>query len=85
MPVLDSGGGVSDGAGSIGGTVGSVGIGGGDSGIVTFGTSTGFFFGLTCFFLTDRLAFFFALFFALRLAKHSHRPIVRHLTIIILR
>ena len=83
MPVPDSEGGVCDGAGSTGGAVDSDAISGGDSGIVTFGTVS--FFGFFCFFLTDRFAFFFALFFALRLAKHGHRPIVNLLTIIILR
>ena len=85
MSVPSSDGGVSDGAGSTGAIV-SVGTGGGDSGIVTLGVgSTTFFFGFACFFLTDRFAFFFALFFALRLAKHAHRHIVGPLTIIILR
>ena len=86
MPVPDSDGGVCDGVGSTGGAVGSVGIDGGDSGIVTLGgASTVFFFGFSCFFLTDRFAFFFALFFALRLAKYVHRRNVEPLTIIILR
>ena len=86
MPVPDSEGGLCDGPGSAAGAVDSVGIGGGDSGTVTLGAgSTIFFFGFTCFLLTDRFAFFFALFFPFRLTKHAHRPIVELLTIIILR
>ena len=82
----DSEGGESDGAGSTGGAIDSVCVGGGTSGIVTLGAgSTNFFFGFTFFFLTVSFAFFFALFFALRLTKHAHRPIVEPLTIIILR
>ena len=69
VPVSDGGGVV----GSTGGGVGSVGIGGVGSGVVTLGGARAiFFFGFA--FLTARLAFFFAPFFILRLAKQVHRP-----------
>ena len=75
MLVSDGGGdcaGVVDSDGVTGGSVGIAGVG---SGVETAGAGAIFFFGFA-FFLTMRLAFFFAPFFILRLTKQVHQSLL---------